>query len=187
MKDMKKRFKTRDVAFQYRMGAGFAGDVNRTHPAEIEAAQVDETNPATLYGMPCKLDATSHNARKFIAGDASDDTPTIAFGFIVRPYPVQASSGSNFGAASLGDATPPTSGPADFLRSGLIIAKLNSGAGTPVKGGTVYVWCAATEAGHTQGGLETEADTGNTVALDARYTFNGGKDADGVCEISVNV
>lgn len=182
-----KRAKTRDVAFRYRMGAGFAGDINRTHPAEIEAVQIDETNPAEQYGRACVLDGTSHNLRQIIAADQSNSVDLTPFGFIARPYPVQQSSGSNFAEATLGDAVPPVSGVADVLRSGLIMVKLNSGAGTPVKGGRVFVWATADEAGHLQGGFETAATTDKTVQLAANYTFNGGKDADGVCEVSVNV
>ena len=37
----KTRQKTRDVAFTFRMGAGFAGDVNRTHPASIEPVMIE--------------------------------------------------------------------------------------------------------------------------------------------------
>jgi hypothetical protein len=75
----------------------------------------------------------------------------------------------------------------DVLRNGLIMVQVNSGAAAPVKGGRVFVWCAADAAGHLEGGYETVFSAGNTVQLDPRYIFNGGMDANFVAELSVNV
>ena len=171
--------------FKYRMGAGFAGDVNRTHPAEIEAALTDVTHPPTKYGWVGVLDATSHNVRQVIASDQSDATLLLPFGLLVRPYPFQQQSGGM--SAAFGDATPPIAGIQDWLRSGLIMVKLNAGVTAPVKGGRVYVWAAATSGAHVQGGFETDFSSTNTVELDARYTYNGPADSDGVTEVSANV
>ncbi len=179
--------KFRDIALQYRMGAGFAGDVTRTHPTAIEPAMVGTSGgsvPPTQYGIPVLVDA-SNGIRQFAAGDTAI---TVPYGFIVRPYPVQAQQTTNYGSANIGSATPPTAGVVDIQRSGTILAPLNSAAGTPTKGGPVFVWCAATTAGHTQGGLETVASSGNTAALDPnRWMFNGPADASGLVEISNNV
>lgn len=180
--------KTRDAAFQFRMGAGFSGDVNRTHPAEIEAALIDASAPPTMYGQPVLVDATTQGVRPYAAGDQSNTVESIAFGFTVRPFPTQqTTSNQNFAPASFGSATPPVSGVIDVLRNGLIMAKLNHGVTAPVKGGRVYIWCAATSGNHIQGGLETAYSAGNTVVLDGRYTYNGGMDSSDVAEISVNV
>ena len=183
----KTKYKFRDVAFQFRMSAGFPGDVTRTHPTAIEPAMVGTTSGSvapTQYGIPVLIDA-SGGVRQFVAGDTA---VTIPYGFMVRPYPIQAQSTTNYGSANIGAATPPTSGAIDVQRSGTILGQLNSGAGTPKKGAAIYIWCAATTTGHVQGGLETAASSGNTAALDAtRWTFNGPPDASGVVEIANNV
>ena len=180
------RFKTRDVAFQFRMGAGFAGDVNRTHPAEIEPALIRAATPPTAYGQIVVV-GTGNAVRPLAVADASDAVELTPFGMTVRPYPAQQSSASNYGAAALGASTPPTTGTIDVCRAGLVLAQLNAGVTAPVKGGRVYVWCAATAGDHIQGGLETEASAGNTVELDSRYTYNGPADASGIVEVSCNV
>lgn len=179
------RARTRDVAFPFRMGAGFAGDVNRTHPAEIEAALINTTTPPTLYGQVVVVNATGNNVRPLAAADQSNATDLTPFGMTVRPYPVQQQTGGM--SASIGAATPPVSGVIDILRAGLIMAQLNANVAAPVKGGRVYVWCSATSGDHIQGGLETEYDAGDTVRLDARYTYNGPPDTTGVVEVSCNV
>jgi len=177
------RARTADAAFQFRMGAGFAGDVNRTHPAGIEPTKVDGTNPPNRFGDPVLIDGTSLGSRKFIAGDTAVVMP---WGFTVRPFPIQQRSGGD--SAALGTTTPPTSGTMDVLRSGYILAQLNDVAATPKKGDPVFVWCAATSGIHVQGGVEVVASGGNTAALDAnKFQFNGAPDSSGVVEISVNV
>ena len=175
------------VAFQFRMGAGFPGDVNRTHPASIEPMLVDASAPVTAYGNVGILDSTTQGLRAIGAGDQSDTVLLTPYAALVRPYPYQPATATNFGAASLGAATPPTTGSVDGLRSGYIMAQLNSGAGTSVKGQPVYVWAKATTTGHIQGGYETAFSSTNTVQLDSRFTFNGGAAASGVCEISFNL
>lgn len=181
------RARTVDVAYPFRMGAGFAGDVNRTHPAEIEPALVDQVNYPTQYGMACVIDGTSHKVRRLIPTDYN--TVTEIFGCVVRPYPSQQTNNPNqYGQSPIGSAAPPTSGVADFVRSGLLMVQLNAGVANPVKGGAVFVWCAATSGDHITGGFETQASAGNTAALDPnKYQFNGPGDANGICELSVNV
>ena len=175
------------VAFQFRMGAGFPGDVNRTHPASIEPMLVDATSPVTAYGNVGILDATTQGLRAVAVGDQSNTVLLTPYASLVRPYPYQPASASNYGAATLGAATPPITGSVDGLRSGYIMAQLNTAAGAAVKGQPVYVWAAATANGHTVGGYETAYSAGNTVQLDARYTFNGPADSSGVTEIAFNV
>lgn len=178
----KTRMKTHDAAFQFRMGAGFPGDVNRTHPASIEPALIDASAPPTAYGQAVLVDATTQGVRPFAAGDTA---VTVAYGVTVRPYPTQQSSGSNFGAASFGAATPPASGVTDVLRLGYIMGTVPVGQ-APVKGGAVYVWCAASSGAHVQGGFEASATGGSTAAL-ANATFNGSPDANGNVEIVFNI
>lgn len=177
---MKKvRAKTCDAAFQFRMGSGFAGDVNRTHPATIEPCLNDVGTPVLFYGEAVLVDTTNQSVQPFGAGDTA---VTVAYGVSVRPYPFQQSSASNFGEAAFGDATPPA-GAIDILRAGYIMAKVT---GTPTKGQPVHVWCAASAGAHVQGQFEAVADAGNTATL-ANATFNGSPDANGVVEIAFNI
>lgn len=184
MKQSAKRVRTIDVAFKYRMGAGFAGDVNRTHPAAIEPALQDATNPVNQYGVPVLVNTSANTVRAFGVGDATT-TAIDPFGFGVRPFPTQASTGGAFGSAAFGAATPPANGAIDILRSGLIMGQLNTGTST--KGGAVYVWTAVTSGAHIQGGLEVVASAGNTALMGPRYIFNGPPDASGIVEIACNV
>lgn len=179
----KTRMKTRDVAYQFRMGAGFPGDVNRTHPASIEPCLADTTTPPTAFGQGVLINSATQGVRPFGAADASA-TAVVTYGVTVRPYPFQQSSASNFGAAALGSAIPPA-GAIDVLRAGYIMAQVPAGQ-TPVKGGAVYIWCAASSGSHVQGGFEASASAGNT-ALIANATFNGSPDASGNVEIAFNV
>lgn len=169
------------VAFKYRMGAGFPGDVNRTHPASILPNLADPTNPLTAFGLAVVVNTANNSVRQMQAGDIGD---TEIFGVTVRPYPFQASSGGNFGAAPIGSATPPP-GEVDVLRAGYIMVNV---VGATLKGGAVYVWCAASGGGHTLGGFEAAASGGNTAALDpAKYMFNGPPDDEGNVELIVTI
>ena len=181
---MKIRMKTKDAAFPFRMGAGFAGDINRTHPASVEPTLIDSSAPPTAYGQPVLVDATTQGVRPFASGDQSN-TVAAGYGITVRPYPTQQSSASNFGAAAIGAATPPTSGIMDVLRAGYIMINLPAG-GTPVKGGAVYVWAAASTGAHVLGGVEAAYTAGSTTQL-LNATFNGSPDANGNVEVAFNI
>lgn len=176
------RMKAKDAAFQFRMGAGFPGDVNRTHPVSIEPALPNASTPPTLYGEAVLVDTATNSVRPFAAGDTG---VTAAYGITVRPYPFQQSSASNYGAAALGSAAPPTTGAIDIMRSGYMTVQIPAGVAV-TKGGAVYVWCAASSGAHVQGGFEGAASGGNTAAL-AGCTFNGPADASGVVEIAFNI
>ncbi len=172
------RAKTQDVAFLYRMGAGFAGDINRTHPFDSVAERQDVSDPITRYGNGCLMDTSNGTVRAVIAADQHDSNAINLYGVLVRPYPTQQSSTSQ----ALGDGTPPTA-PAilDVLTSGLIMVKVN---GTPTKRGAVYVWCTASTGAHVTGGFEAAADSGDTVRVTNAY-FNGPPDANGVAELRI--
>jgi len=172
------------TSFLFRMGAGFAGDVNRTHPTSIEADLIDANAPPTAYGQPVLVDATTQGVRPFAAGDTG---VTAAYGVTVRAFPIQQTSApsGNFAPAALGAATPPTSGVIDVMRSGYIMGQVPAGQAT-VKNGAVYVWCAASTGVHVQGGFENAASGGNTAAL-TNAVFNGVPDASGNVEIQFNV
>ncbi len=174
------RMKTRDVAFPYRMGAGFAGDVNRTHPASIEPCLVDVNAPPATFGQAVLVDPTTQGVRPFTTGDASQ----IAYGVTVRPYPFQQQSATNYGAASIGNAGSPSVGAIDVLRLGYIMVQINAGQTAPVKNGAVYVRVAATSGTHIIGQFETASDGTNNVLVQ-NMKFQGGMDASGVAEAYV--
>lgn len=180
---MMKKVKTRDVAFGFRMGAGNPGDVNRTHPAGIEAALQNATNPSTTFGGAVVVDTTTQTVRRTIAGDTA---LTTIYGISVRPYPTQSSGGNAYGAESLGAAVPPATGVIDVLRSGYIMTQLPTGAAAAKKGGSVFVWIAANSGAHVQGGFEVAANGANTIQL-ANATFNGSQDSSGVVEVAFNI
>lgn len=177
-----------DVAFPFRMGAGFPGDVNRTHPVEIEATLLATVNPVAFYGFPGIMMVTGGVQPNAIRGfTVGDDGVVDAWGFAVRPFPIQQGTGgmtSNFGASAI-PVSPPV---ADFMRSGLMMVSIPAGQ-NPSKGDPVFVWCAASVGLHVQGGCEAVAGGGaNTAALSAtKYTFNGPADANGNVEIAVRI
>lgn len=176
------RARTLDVAYTFRMGAGFPGDVNRTHPASIVAANMHTTQPVRAYGHAGLYDAATGTVRGFQAGDTA---LTKLNGVLVRPFPTQNTSGS-LTSQPIGSATPPT-GPAivDVLEDGFIYVKVdNIAAGAPTKGGAVWVWCAASAGNDVQGGFRCAVSAGNTAAIsNARWT--GPADANGVAELQV--
>ena len=189
MQAKKTRCKTRDIAIQFRMQGGFPGDVNRTHPATITPELMDSVSPVAAYGYPCLIDSAADagqgGIRGFATTDHSDATPVAAWGVLVRPYPTQQQNSTNYGAASIGAATPPTSGVVDTLRSGFISVAIPAGQ-APIKGSPVYVWCAASTGAHVFGGFEAVYSAGNTVQV-SNATFNSTPDTSGNVEISFNV
>lgn len=177
--------KTRDVAYPYRMPAGFPGDVNRTHPADILPVQILSSNPPTAYGQVVIRDVSGNGVRPLGVADAAPTLLTL-FGVTVRPFPTQQQAATNYGAAPIGAVAPPTSGAIDMLASGLIMVQLNAASAAVLNGGAVYVWTAVTSGGHTQGGLEGASGGGSTILLPGCY-FNGPADSGGVTELAFNL
>jgi hypothetical protein len=170
------------TAFPFRMGAGFAGTVNRLHPATIEPALNDPDAPVLGYGLAVMVDGTNNSVRQMAPGD---DGATAVYGISCRPYPFQQSTGG--AAAAFGAATPPEDQPVDVLRAGYILMPT---VGAPVKGGQVYIWVAADSGDHVQGGAEVADDGANTIALTGAGSvakFNGPADANGVAEVMFNI
>ncbi len=175
--------RTRDVAFTYRMGAGYPGDVNRTHPASILPGLMTPTlaSKIRLYGDPCLIDTATNSYRGFLS---TDTAITKIDGILVRPYPTQQTTGGM--AASLGAAVPPD-GPAviDVIQEGFVIARCNNFATQqPTKGGAVFIWIAASSGAHVQGGFESVATGGSTIAI-TNARWNGPADSNGISEIQV--
>lgn len=175
------RASTRDVAFTYRMGAGFPGDPNRTHPVSILPGIMSTANPVRLYGDPCLIDTATNTYRAILA---SDTAVTKVDGILVRPYPTQQQSGGM--AASIGAAVPPV-GPAqiEVVNEGFVIARCNNfAAQQPTKGGAVYIWVTANSGAHVQGGFESVANGANTILI-SNLKWNGPTDSNGITEIQI--
>lgn len=177
------------MAFTFRMGAGNIGSVNRFHPASIEPAPIDPTTPPVI-GLAAVIDATSNKLRLVQAGDSG---LTDIYGIPVRPWPFQQgnSASPNFVGAVGFATTAPVSvqyGVWDVLRSGYIVVPIN---GAAVKGGTVYVWCAAASGAHLQGGFEaaTPGGSGFIISGNDKTTFQGAPDAAAIPagEIAFNI
>lgn len=163
-------------AYQFRMPAGFAGDLQRAEVATIETQQIDSSAPPTSFGV----------AVKFVSGKVqpinnSADTAAAVIGVNLRPYPIQGN-----GTDPLGTSTPPTSGVVDVLKRGYVMVSLG-GTTAAAKGGTVYVRVAAAASGKPLGGFEAAADSTNTIALPSNWYFTGPADAYGITEIAVNI
>jgi hypothetical protein len=171
---------THDVAFGFRMGAGFPGDVNRSGMFSVVPSLMDTTNGVRLYGDPVLINSAANSVRGFLAGDTA---VTRIDGILVRPFPVQQSTGGM--AASIGAATPPA-GPAvvDVLRAGFGMVKCNNFAvNASQKGGAVYVWIAATSGNNVQGGF-VAASSGSTITI-ANARWASPPDSTGIAEIEV--
>lgn len=173
-------------SFPYRMGAGFPGDVTRTHPVDIEPDLIDSADgtPPTAYGQAVLVAANNRGVRPLVAGDVA---VVDIYGVTVRPNPAQQTTGGM--TASFGSATPPTSGVIDILRRGYIVVKIPAAqAANASKGGAVFVRTQNAGAGQVNGGFEAVADGGNNAVLNTfRYQFNGPADADGNVELMVKV
>jgi hypothetical protein len=177
---------THDVAITYRMGAGFAGDINRVHPFSAEPALADPTNPPSFSGQPVIAVAASNGVRALLA---TDTALTDIYGITVKEYPTQPNSTTLFGSLSTQGFGGSTANPAQaltILRSGYIMVKV-SGAVAVAKGGAVHVWIAASSGSHVQGGFEPVASAGNTIPLGSKTTWNGPAGADGIAELAFNI
>lgn len=176
-----------NMAFQFRMGNGVIGSVNRFHPSTIVPQPIDPTNPPSI-GLGVVVDGTSNKVRGILSGDSA---LVDLWGILVRPYPVQQgnSASPNFvGAVGFGTIQPVSQqfGVWDVLRSGYIIVPV---VGAPVLGGTVNVWYAAASGAHVQGGFEAGSTGGSTFAISGndKTQFNSGADAFGAAEIGFNI
>lgn len=175
------RAMTNDVAIKYRMDAGMPGDITRTHTVEVEAVQIDETTSIPLFYGAALTDehGTNNKIRGLGTGDAA---LTSLYGFLVRPFPTQQTSGGM--TSTLGSAVPPVGGIQDCLREGSMIVKVNATT-TITKKGPVYVWVAVNSGAHVQGQLESAAAGGSTAGPLTNVWFNGPPDANGNVEIQV--
>jgi hypothetical protein len=168
----------------FRTAAGYAGDVNRTHPADVVPGQPDATNPPTLPGQGVIYDATSHLVRKLITGDGTSGVTLIGITVRVYPFQQQITSG-NYGAAAMGAVNLQSGVPIDTLRRGFIMATVPTGQ-APVPGGAVYIWNTASSGNHIQGGFEATA-TGGSTTLVSNALWHSGADVNGNAEMAFNI
>ena len=172
-------------SYLYAMPAGVPGDFNRNYAGGTITPEVPSPlAPIPAFGVPVVYSA-AHNAMVPVgAGNVEADI----VGVIVRPYPEQPATAPNFGGAiGLTDpALPPTVGTISVLRRGFVAVQVNSGsAASAAKEGQVYVWIAASAAGHVQGGFEGAASGGNTILAPAK--FRGACDPNGITELEWNL
>lgn len=168
-------------AFAFRQPAGFAGDISRTHPQTwVEPGLNDATNPVPFYGSAVLL-TNVNSYRGMLAGDTG---VTVINGIASRPYPIQPlTAPGSFGAVAFGGLVLPMSGEIAIVKQGYVMVPV---VGTPVKGGAVFVWVAATAGANVQGGFQAAATGGSTAAL-TNCKFNGPPDANGIGEIIINL
>src|SRR5262249_366032 len=146
---------------------------------------IDSTNPPLLFGVPVVINTSNNGARPLGAGDTG---LTTFYAVVVRPFPTSQASATNFGNTPLGGAgVPPASGPMAGLVSGYIIVQVPVGSTLATKNGAVFIWTAATSGAHIQGGFETAASGGNTIAIGGTTHFNGPQDANGNIELVFNI
>jgi hypothetical protein len=180
---MKDAGRTRDIAIDFRMDAGFAGAVNRSHPASIEPVLIDYSSPPLYYGQGVVVDPTTQGVRPLVAGDSG---LADVYGITVRPYPTSQTASSTAYSATIGSATPPVAGLMDVLKFGYIMVQLNANGNAPVKGNPAYIWVAATAGVEVQG-LFTTSNFGTTDTIEVgtppRTVYQGGWDANNVGEL----
>lgn len=181
----------RDVAFPFRMGAGFAGDINRTHPFSTEPNFNDATHPVAAFGYPCLVNSAGNGVRGIIASDTT--LPVGIWGIVTRPWPFQQAltAGTPYGGIGF-DTSPgvPASGQAvDVLKSGYVMVKVYGVTTALVKGTPAYVRVViggSSPAGVVVGGIESVNDTSGggalTVLIPNAY-FNGAPDSNGIAEL----
>lgn len=174
---------THDVAFPYRMGAGFPGDINRGMPFKaLPNLNNSSVQAIRFYGDAVFVNTTDSTVRGAVAAD-QNATAAAFYGVAVRPYPIQQQAQTGINNSPIGAAAVPAAAIVDVLREGFIMVKLPAGA-TVTKGGTVYVWCTATSGNNIQGQFVASASAGNTLPI-TNAKFNGPADANGNVEVEV--
>jgi hypothetical protein len=142
-------------SFISRMGSGIPGDITRKENSVVEVKAYDATNPPTTFGVAVAIDPTSYNIRKIIA----NDTQSLFYGILVRPFPISNSSVND----GLGVSTVNTNLLADVMMRGYVNALLG-GTASAVANGNVYVRVANPSTGKVVGDFEAAADTGVTAS-----------------------
>lgn len=161
------------VALTYRMNNGVPGEVTRPSQSTIESQAFNSSLPFPQYGLPGKV-----ASGLFVPVAATGDLALVT-GILVRPFPTQGVNASD----ALGAAVPATSGICNVLRRGYITVKNN--AGTPAKGGAVYVRFQNPSGAQIVGGIEATSTADTTALPNAKFT--DAADANGFVEIEYNI
>ena len=182
------RAKTRDAinpsAFGFRMGAGVAGTLTRTHPASVSAYLNDATYPLTSYGQAVLFNPSGNDVRAILT---TDSAITTIDGVTVRPYPTSDVPTATVGApSSFGAGAPPASMPVDVATFGSILVPVSGAVTNVALGAPVYVWIVASSDAHVLGGFEADNGSSNTIALPTKWKWGGPPDANGIAELLFN-
>lgn len=161
------------TAFLYNAPAGIKGDVSRIGESNVES--VIQGSQFSAYGLPAVFNG-SGQAIPFGAGNVAIDFQ----GILVRQAP--AISGNAL--SGFDDTIPWLEALQGLMPRGYAMVKC--AAGTPVRGGLVYIQITAS-GGVAVGEFRASSDGGNAVALlatQAEWATNG-KDGDNLAEIRV--
>ncbi len=184
MKREKKVFKdvkTCDAAYLFNAPSGVPGDITRADETSVEPAMLIEAGSppafAAKFGIPMKY------ATGGISQIVTGDDATVFQGILGRGAPSLA--GSIDSDSDLTGGVPNPDQPQNFIVRGYVSVVCI--AGTPVRGGVVYMQVTA-HSGAVPGDLRADGtDSGNAVALtNAQASWaTDGKDADNNAELRV--
>lgn len=153
-----RKFKTADVSYTFQAPNGVAGDVTRVDESNVEPAMLVAHSGtfAQAFGIPMKY--VSGGIQQFSGGEAETDFA----GVLVREVPSIAAP-TDTGVFS--PTIPNPKQPQGFCVRGYVSVLCI--AGTPARGGTVYVQVTA-HSGANPGDFRADGtDSGNAVALTA--------------------
>lgn len=165
------------ASYLYQAPVGVVGDISRTDESNAEPAMLVAASGvyAQAYGIPVKY--VSGGIQQFTGSETKADF----VGLLARSAP-EISGNLN---AGLDNTVPNPAQPQNLLVRGYEIVKCV--AGTPARGGVVYVQVTA-HSGVNVGDFRADGtDSGNAVALDAAQATWAvdGKDADNLTEIRI--
>lgn len=167
-------------AYLFQAPTGIPGDITRTDETNVEPAMLVAVSSvfAQAFGIPMKY--TTGGIQQFNGGA---ETKADFAGVLVREVP--GISGNITSDTSLSAAVPNPDQPQGLAVRGYV--SVLCVAGTPARGGVVYVQIAA-NGGVAVGAFRADGtDSGNAVALDAVQAewANTGKDADNNAELRI--
>lgn len=167
-------------AYLYQAPVGVPGDITRTDESNVEPAMLVAVGGvfAQLFGIPVKY--VSGGVQQFNGGA---ETKAAFAGVLIREVPSIA--GSSASDASFSGTVPNPDQPQGLCVRGYV--SVVCAAGTPARGGTVYVQIVA-NGGVAVGAFRADGtDGGNAIALDAVQAewASDGKDADNNAELRI--
>jgi hypothetical protein len=168
------------VSYLYQSPTGIPGAITRPDESNVEPAMLVAATGvyAQAYGIPVKY--VSGGIQQFNGG--AETAPSFA-GVLIREVPNQA--GTLASDTSSGGGVPNSDQPQGLCVRGYV--NVVCAAGTPARGGVVYVQIVA-NGGVAVGAFRADGtDSGNAVALTAAQAewATDGKDADGNAELRI--